>query len=271
MTKRAGKSANKSSTKPAGKKRAGKERADVALVARSLVESRSKAAAMIMAGVVFSGERRIEKAGDMIAEDQPLRIKQPAHPWVGRGGIKLAHALEHFGLKPDGLIAIDVGASTGGFTDVVLQNGAAKVYAVDVGYGQLAQKIRDDERVVVMERTNARNLGADDVPGPIGAIVCDASFIGLRTVLPASLKLAAPGCWLVALIKPQFEVGPARVGKGGIVRDEVARTEACDNIERWLVGLPGWTVLGITQSAITGADGNIEFLIAARFESEAGS
>lgn len=268
MVKRARKSASTSPIKPAGNKRAGKKRADIALVARGLVETRSKAAALIMAGVVFSGERRIEKAGDLIAEDQPLRIKQPAHPWVGRGGIKLAHALAHFGLKPNGLIAIDVGASTGGFTDVLLQNGAAKVYAVDVGYGQLAQKLRDDARVVVMERTNARHLAAEDVPGPVRAIVCDASFIGLRTVLPASLKLAAPGCWLVALIKPQFEVGPARVGKGGIVRDEAARAEACDDIERWLVGLPGWTVLGITQSAITGADGNIEFLIAARFERE---
>ena len=265
MAKRAGGGKGKDTAKTA-RARASRERADVALVSRGLAESRAKAAALIMAGNVFSGEKRIEKAGEGIAAGQPLRVRAPEHPWVGRGGLKLAHALEHFSLSASGLSCLDIGASTGGFTDVLLQAGAARVYAVDVGYGQLAQKLRDDERVVVMERTNARRLTKEDVPEPIGAIVCDASFIGLRTVLPAPLALAAPGCWLAALIKPQFEVGPERVGKGGIVRDEAARAEACDAIEVWLESLPSWAVLGITESPVTGADGNVEFLIAARFE-----
>ena len=271
MAKRAGggrKSGAPRAVSRAAKERAAKERADVALVSRGLADSRAKAAALIMAGSVFSGEKRVEKAGEGVAPGQPLRVRGPEHPYVGRGGLKLAGGLDHFSLSPEGLICLDVGASTGGFTDVLLQRGAVRVYAVDVGYGQLAQKLRDDARVDVMARTNARHLSAEDVPEPVGAIVCDASFIGLRTVLPAPLALAAPGCWLVALIKPQFEVGPERVGKGGIVRDEAARAAACQTIQDWLASLPGWTVLGLTRSPVTGADGNVEYLIAARLKGD---
>ena len=191
-----------------------RQRADLALVERGLAESRARAQALILAGKVFSGEARVAKAGDAIRPDQPLQVRGQDHPWVSRGGVKLAHALAHFGLSPAGRVCLDVGASTGGFTDVLLHEGAAKVYAVDVGHGQLAWKLRNDPRVVVLERMNARYLTAEQVPEAAGAVVCDASFIGLRTVLPAPLARAAPGAWAVALIKPQFEVGPA-VAKGG--------------------------------------------------------
>jgi len=243
-----------------------KQRADVALVERGLVESRAKAQALIMAGKVFSETRRVEKPGQPVAEDTPLEVKGQEHPWVSRGGMKLAHALAHFGLSPEGRIAVDVGASTGGFTDVLLQHGAAKVYAVDVGHGQLAWKLRSDPRVVVLERTNARRLDAALIPEAPGVVVCDASFIGLATVLPASLGLAAPGAWAVALIKPQFEAGPEKVGKGGVVRDAAVHAEVCERVRGWWEGLPGWTVLGIEPSPILGPEGNREFLIAARRE-----
>ena len=184
---------------------------------------------------------------------------------MSRGGIKLAHALEHFALDATGWKALDVGASTGGFTDVLLARGATRVYAVDVGYGQLADKLRRDDRVIVLERFNARQLTSEQVPEPIDAIVCDASFIGLRTVLPAALALAAPGAFLVALIKPQFEAGKGRVGKGGIVRDPDIHAEVCDLLQDWLASQPGWRVIGIRPSPITGAEGNKEFLLAGRF------
>ena len=193
----------------------------------------------------------------------PITLRGQQHPWVSRGGLKLAHGLTHFKFDPTGRICVDVGASTGGFTDVLLTNGAAKVYAVDVGYGQLAHKLRMDPRVVVLERTNARNLDGAQIPEPIGAVVCDASFIGLRTVLPAVLSLAAPGAWLVALIKPQFEVGKDRVGKKGVVREPELHQEVCDTISAWLCEQQGWTVIGITPSPITGPEGNVEFLIGA--------
>ena len=194
-----------------------KKRVDQILVERGLVESRSRAQALVMAGLVFSKETRIDKPGTALAEDAALELRGQDHPWVSRGGLKLAGGLDAFGLDPSGRIAIDVGASTGGFTDVLLTRGAAKVYAVDVGHGQLAWKLRTDPRVVVLERLNARTLTTEHIPEPAGVVVCDASFIGLRTVLPAALALAAPGAFLVALIKPQFEVGKARVGKGGDV------------------------------------------------------
>jgi 23S rRNA (cytidine1920-2'-O)/16S rRNA (cytidine1409-2'-O)-methyltransferase len=178
--------------------------------------------------------------------------------------VKLDHALAHFAIDPKGLVCLDVGASTGGFTDVLLTRGAAKVYAVDVGHGQLAWKLRQDARVVVLERSNARHLTRAEVPEPVQLIACDASFIGLETVLPAPLALAAPGAWLVALIKPQFEVGKERVGKGGVVRDPALHAEVCERIAGWLGAQPGWRVLGVTQSPIAGPEGNIEFLIAAR-------
>jgi 23S rRNA (cytidine1920-2'-O)/16S rRNA (cytidine1409-2'-O)-methyltransferase len=234
------------------------------LVDRGLAPTRARGQAMIMAGLVYSGTRRIDKAGDLILRDAELTVKGSDHPWVSRGGMKLAHALEHFSLDPKERTAIDVGASTGGFTDVLLTHGAAKVYAIDVGHGQLAWKLRQDPRVVVMERTNARNLGRDRIPDPADVIVCDASFIGLETVLPAALGLAAANAWCVALIKPQFEVGPDRVGKGGVVRDPELHSEVCARIEAWFAALPGWTVIGITESPILGPEGNKEFLIAAR-------
>ena len=247
-----------------GAKAGAKHRADKLLVDRGLVESRAKAQALIMAGKVFSGDRRIAKAGDMVAEDAPLEVKGQDHPWVSRGGLKLAHALHEFGLDPAGAIAVDVGASTGGFTDVLLSHGAAKVYAVDVGHGQLAWKLRIDPRVVVLERTNARRLSVSEIPEAIDWVVCDASFIGLETVLPAALALARPGAIAVALIKPQFEVGPARVGKGGVVRDPALHAEVCARIRAWFERQPGWSVIGLTESPITGPEGNREFLIAAR-------
>ena len=244
-----------------------KQRVDHILVERGLAESRAKAQALVMAGRVYSGEKRIEKPGQQLNPETALDVRGQDHPWVSRGGLKLALALEHFGLSAAGRVAIDVGASTGGFTDVLVQNGAAKVYAVDVGRGQLAWKLQTDSRVVRLDKTNARGLTPELVPDPVEAIVCDASFIGLETVLPAALALARPGCILVALIKPQFEVGAGRVGKGGIVRDPALHEEVCGRIRAWLEGLPGWRVLGLTESPVKGAEGNTEFLIAAVYES----
>lgn len=238
-----------------------KTRADVALVERGLVESRTKAQALIMAGTVYSDEQKIIKAGQPIKDDQPLSVRSKEHPWVSRGGMKLAKAIEEFKIKLDGAIVLDVGCSTGGFTDVALTNGAAKVYGVDVGHGQLAWKLRGDERVVVMEKTNARYLTAEDIVDPIDLVVCDASFISLKTVLPAALSFVRAGGACAALIKPQFEVGKGRVGKGGVVRDPELHKEVCDDISAWLASLEGWSVIGITQSPIKGPEGNIEFLI----------
>src|ERR1700761_8104753 len=185
-----------------------KQRADQLLVARGLVESRAKAQALILAGKVFSGDRRVAKAGDMLAEATALEVRGQDHPWVSRGGVKLAHGLAHFKFSPAGRVCLDVGASTGGFTDVLLANGAAKVHAVDVGHGQLAWKLRCDERVLVHEKTNARYLTRERIADPIGALVCDASFIGLTTILPAPLSLCDVDAWAIVLIKPQFEAGP---------------------------------------------------------------
>ena len=241
-----------------------RRRLDALLVERGLVETRSKAQALIMAGLVFSGERRLDKAGALLPAETPIEVKGRDHPWVSRGGLKLVHALDHFTINPTGVIALDVGASTGGFTDVLLVRGAARVYAVDVGYGQLAAKLRSDPRVVLLERVNARTLTRTEVPEPVDLIVCDASFIGLETVLPAPLALAAESAALVALIKPQFEVGKGRVGKGGIVRDPALRREVCDRIVAWLAAQPGWRVEGLIESPILGADGNQEFLVYAR-------
>jgi 23S rRNA (cytidine1920-2'-O)/16S rRNA (cytidine1409-2'-O)-methyltransferase len=241
-----------------------RSRADQLLVERGLVESRARAQALILAGKVFSGERRVDKAGQPMAADAPLEVRGQEHPWVSRGGLKLAHALGFFGFSPQGLVCLDVGASTGGFTDVLLANGAVRVHAVDVGHGQLAWRLRSDPRVVVYEKTNARRLTAEIIPDPIGALVCDASFIGLQTVLPAGLALCVPGAWAVALIKPQFEAGPGQVGSKGVVRDPVVHAEVCERIRAWWAGLPGWTVLGIEESPITGPEGNREFLIGAR-------
>lgn len=241
--------------------KAAKSRADVALVERGLAESRTRAQALIMAGLVFSGERRIEKPGETIPDGLPLELRGQDHPWVSRGGVKLAHGLGHFALSPAGRVCLDLGASTGGFTDVLLHGGAAHVHALDVGHGQLAWKLRNDARVSVMERTNARHLQPGDLP-PLGALVCDASFIGLRTVLPPALAFCAPGAWAVALIKPQFEVGPA-IAKGGVVRDAAVHDRVCREIAEWWAALPGWRVLGVEPSPLLGPEGNREFLLAA--------
>jgi len=240
-----------------------KQRADLALVARGLAETRAKAQALIMAGLVYSGTARVNKAGELVPDDRELVVKGQDHPWVSRGGVKLAHGLDVFGLDPTGRVALDIGASTGGFTDVLLTRGAAKVYAVDVGHGQLAWKLRSDQRVVVLEKTNARHLTAAQVPEPVGVLVCDASFIGLQIILPAALALCAEGAFAIALIKPQFEAGPEHVGKGGVVRDPAVHAAVCEKIAAWWAGLPGWRVLGVTKSPITGPEGNVEFLIGA--------
>ena len=239
-----------------------KVRADQLLVARGLAESRTRAQALIMAGAVFSAERKLAKAGEMLAEDAPLEVRGKDHPWVSRGGIKIEHGLTHFGFDVTGTIALDVGSSTGGFTDVLLSRGAAKVYAVDVGTNQLAWKLRQDPRVVVHEQTNARDLSRDIIPEPIDVVVCDASFIGLAKVLEAPLKLAKTGAKLVALVKPQFEAGRAEVGKGGVVRDPAVHDRVCAETKAW-VKSQGWTVLGVTPSPITGPEGNVEFLLGA--------
>jgi 23S rRNA (cytidine1920-2'-O)/16S rRNA (cytidine1409-2'-O)-methyltransferase len=250
-------------------KRKKKQRLDQLLVERGLAESRSRAQALVMAGSVYSNTRRLEKPGQSLAADTPLEVKGRDHPWVSRGGIKLAHALRCFQISPEGLVCLDIGASTGGFTDVLLARGAARVYAVDVGHGQLAWKLRQDARVVVLERTNARYLTRAEVPEPIGLITCDASFIGLQTILPAPLALAAAGARLIALIKPQFEVGRGEVGKGGVVRDPALHEAVCTRIRNWLEAMPDWRVLGLEASPIRGPEGNVEFLIAAMLDDAA--
>lgn len=243
--------------------KASKIRADQLLVDRGLVESRARAQAMILAGLVFSGERRIDKCGQAVLSDAPIELRGRDHPWVSRGGIKLAHGIEHFGLDPAGVTAMDVGSSTGGFTDVLLSKGAEHVFAVDSGTNQLAWKLRQDPRVTVLEQTSARLLTQALIDRPFSWVVCDASFISLAKVLEVPLKLAATPCRLVALIKPQFEVGRAEVGKGGVVRDAALHARVCDEVRAWLEG-SGWHVQGIVESPIKGPEGNVEFLISAQ-------
>jgi 23S rRNA (cytidine1920-2'-O)/16S rRNA (cytidine1409-2'-O)-methyltransferase len=240
-----------------------KQRIDQLLVSRGLAESRARAQALIMAGLVFIGDRKVDKSGQQVTEDADISVKGRDHPWVSRGGIKLAHAIEHFGLDPSGAVAMDIGSSTGGFTDVLLQHGAEHVFAVDSGTNQLAWSLRQDPRVTVLEQTSARILTANQIDRPCTWVVCDASFIGLAKVLERPLELAAPDCRLVALIKPQFEVGREEVGKGGVVRDPLLHARVCDEVRAWLES-SGWTVDGIVESPITGPEGNVEFLIAAR-------
>jgi 23S rRNA (cytidine1920-2'-O)/16S rRNA (cytidine1409-2'-O)-methyltransferase len=241
-----------------------KIRLDAALVERGLVENRSKAQALIMAGKVYTEEQKLDKPGHQVRPETPLDVRGEEHPWVSRGGLKLVQGLDEFSIDPTGMTGIDVGASTGGFTDVLLTRGADKVYAVDVGQGQLAWKLRSDDRVVVLEKTNARYLDAALISEAVDIVVCDASFIGLRTVLPAAMTLAKQGAYLVALIKPQFEVGKGRVGKGGVVREPELHQEVCDMITDWLNDLPDWSVLGLTTSPIKGPEGNVEFLVVAQ-------
>ncbi|MEA3013325.1 MAG: rRNA (cytidine1920-2-O)/16S rRNA (cytidine1409-2-O)-methyltransferase [Sphingomonadales bacterium] len=239
-----------------------KLRADQLVVDRGLAESRAKAQALILAGLVYSGERKIAKAGEGLAADAPLEVRGREHPWVSRGGIKLAHGLDHFGWDVAGAVALDVGSSTGGFTDVLLQRGAARVFAVDVGTNQLAWSLRNDPRVVVHEKTNARYLTNAVVTEPVDIIVCDASFIGLAKVLDTALDFAKASGRLVALIKPQFEAERAEIGKGGVVRDPAVHARVREGVAAWLRGR-GWRVEGVTASPITGPEGNVEFLIGA--------
>jgi 23S rRNA (cytidine1920-2'-O)/16S rRNA (cytidine1409-2'-O)-methyltransferase len=240
-----------------------KVRADQLLVDNGLAESRARAQALILAGLVFLGDRKIEKAGQQVAPDAELDVRGRDHPWVSRGGIKLAHALEAFAIDVTGFVALDVGSSTGGFTDVLLTNGAAKVYAVDSGTNQLAWKLRSDERVVVHEQTSARILTDAHIADPIDIIVCDASFISLAKVLERPMAFARPGAHLVALIKPQFEARREEVGKNGVVRDAAVHDRVCRDVQDW-VREQGWAVAGLTQSPITGPQGNVEFLLHAR-------
>jgi 23S rRNA (cytidine1920-2'-O)/16S rRNA (cytidine1409-2'-O)-methyltransferase len=240
-----------------------RQRLDQLLVERGLAASRSQAQALVLAGRVFSGERRLDKPGQPVASDIDLGVRAPERAYASRGGVKLAHALDHFGIDPTGLVALDVGASTGGFTDVLLQRGVARVYAVDVGHGQLDWRLRTDPRVVVLERINARHLSREHVPEPVDLIVCDVSFISLELALPPPLALAAPDALLIALIKPQFEVGKGQVGKGGVVRDPALHQAVCARIDHWL-DQQRWPVLGLTASPITGPKGNREFLVGAR-------
>ena len=239
-----------------------KLRADQLITDRGLAESRTRAQALIMAGLAFVGDKRIDKPGQMLAPDAVIEVKGRDHPWVSRGGIKLAHALDHAGWYVAGAVAIDVGSSTGGFTDVLLSKGAARVYAVDSGTNQLAWKLRQDERVVVHEQTSARVLTDAHIPEPVDLIVCDASFIGLAKVLEVPLKFARPGARLAALIKPQFEAGRDEVGKGGVVRDPAIHQRVCDEVASWLVA-SGWAVEDVVRSPITGPEGNVEFVILA--------
>jgi len=242
-----------------------KQRADQMLVDRGLAESRTRAQALIMAGLVFAGDRKVDKPGQQFPEETQLEVKGRDHPWVSRGGIKLAHALDHFGWDVTGAVAIDVGSSTGGFTDVLLSKGAARVYAVDSGTNQLAWKLRQDPRVIVHEQTSARILTEAHIPEPVDIIVCDASFISLAKVLEVPFRFARPGARLAALIKPQFEAGRGEVGKGGVVRDAAVHERVCREVSDW-VAAQGWTVHGITTSPITGPEGNVEFLIGATRE-----
>jgi 23S rRNA (cytidine1920-2'-O)/16S rRNA (cytidine1409-2'-O)-methyltransferase len=242
-----------------------KQRVDQALVDRGLVESRSRAQALIMAGLVFTGERKVAKAGETIPADAPLDVRGKDHSWVSRGGLKLVGGLDHFQIDAAGMTCLDVGSSTGGFTDVLLARGAAKVFAVDVGTNQLAWKLRQDPRVIVLEQTNARHLTTDQIPDPIDLLVCDASFIALHKVLEKAIDFVIPSGLALLLVKPQFEAGRGEVGKGGVVRDAAIHARVCDEVAQWIAGR-GWNVLGTSESPITGPEGNVEFLLAARKE-----
>ena len=243
-----------------------KQRVDQLLVDRGLAESRTRAQALVLAGLVFAGETKIAKPGQTLPADAAIEVRGRDHPWVSRGGIKLAHAIDHFGLDPAGATAMDIGSSTGGFTDVLLTKGARHVFAVDSGTNQLAWKLRQDPRVTVLEQTSARLLTPELIDAACDWVVCDASFIGLAKVLDVPLRLAAPHCTLVALIKPQFEVGRGEVGKGGVVRDPALHARVCDEVRDWLTA-SGWSVEGLVESPITGPEGNVELLVYAKRDS----
>jgi 23S rRNA (cytidine1920-2'-O)/16S rRNA (cytidine1409-2'-O)-methyltransferase len=235
-----------------------KQRLDVALVERGLCGTRSKAQSLIMARRILVNGEHVDKAGANVADDDELRIEELEHPWVGRGGMKLAHALREFGISVDGKVCADIGASTGGFTDVMLKNGAKKVYAIDVGYGQIDVSLRNDPRVVNREKVNARYLTAADFDDVIEFVSIDVSFISLKLILPAVATFLRGE--LVALIKPQFEVGKADVGKGGIVRDETKRAAAVEAVVAFAREI-GFDVRGVIESPVKGAEGNVEYLM----------
>jgi 23S rRNA (cytidine1920-2'-O)/16S rRNA (cytidine1409-2'-O)-methyltransferase len=242
---------------------ASSQRLDLALVARGLVATRAKARDLIARGEVAVDGRVASKAAMAVHDGQAIAVNAQAAAQVSRGAVKLAAALAHFDLDAGGRTALDVGASTGGFTQTLLERGAARVYAVDVGTGQLHGTLVGDPRVVALEACDARTLDRVRVPGAMGAIVADVSFISLTKALPAALALAASGCWLVALVKPQFEVGRVGLGKGGVVRDPALRERALADVRAWMAAQPGWTVLGTMPSPIEGGSGNVEFLLAA--------
>ncbi|MFP2934650.1 TlyA family RNA methyltransferase [Pyxidicoccus sp. 3LG] len=239
-----------------------KERLDVLVVERGLAESRTKAQALILAGQVVVGDQRVDKPGTLVLVESDLRLKGEVLPYVSRGGLKLKAAMDRFGLDVRGRVCADIGASTGGFTDCLLQHGATRVHAIDVGYGQLHEKLRTDPRVRSRERVNARYLTDEDLPEKVGAVVIDVSFISLTQVLPFVLTFLEPGGLLVALVKPQFEVGPERVGKGGVVRDAAARQDAIDTVTAF-VREQGLTVRGVMDSPVPGPAGNVEALLVA--------
>jgi 23S rRNA (cytidine1920-2'-O)/16S rRNA (cytidine1409-2'-O)-methyltransferase len=239
-----------------------KKRADQLVVEQGLAESRQKAQALILAGQVFSTDKIIQKPGDQLPEDIVLRVKGELHPYASRGGLKLEHALKHFGFAPKDKIALDVGASTGGFTSCLLLNGATKVYAIDVGHNQLAWSMRQDPRVVCREGVNARYLEKADFPEPLQFVVCDVSFISLKLIIPAIVRVMEPNSPACLLIKPQFEVGPKEVGKGGVVRDTNLHQRVCDEIVSFAKE-QGFDVKGVTESPITGPAGNHEFILGA--------
>ncbi len=242
------------------------ERLDMALVSRGLAPSRARAQALLRERKVSVNGEAVSKAARMVAPSDDVSLSAPDHPWVSRAALKLVHGLAHFGIKPEGLRALDLGASTGGFTQVLRAHGAAHVIAVDVGHGQFAGSLREDDGISVLEGTNARDLSVEMTGGAVDLIVCDVSFISLEKALPAALALAKPGAFLLTLIKPQFEVGKGRLGKGGIVKDAGLHEEVCVRLETWLAAQPGWRVLGLCPSPITGSDGNKEFLMAGRFD-----
>jgi 23S rRNA (cytidine1920-2'-O)/16S rRNA (cytidine1409-2'-O)-methyltransferase len=241
-----------------------KQRLDQALVERGFASTRTRAQAAIKAGHVRIAGRISLKPADLVGSGDELSLAEAEMPYVSRAAFKLKHALEHFKIDPEGLICLDIGASTGGFTQILLQHDAYRVYAVDVGHGQLAPEIASAAHVISLEKLNIKDISSVHVPEPVDLIVCDVSFISLAKALPAALSLCPAGALLIALIKPQFEVGRAHIRRGGIVRDETQQQRVRDDVAAWLNTQDGWTVLGITESPITGSDGNREFLIAAR-------
>jgi 23S rRNA (cytidine1920-2'-O)/16S rRNA (cytidine1409-2'-O)-methyltransferase len=240
-----------------------KTRLDIALVQRGLVDSRNRAQSLVMARRVLVNGRHVDKVGSQVTDEDEIVVTDLEHPWVGRGGMKLARAIDAFAVDVAGRICVDIGASTGGFTDVLLKSSAAKVYAVDVGYGQLDASLRNDSRVELRERVNARYLQAEDFSEPVTLVVVDVSFISLRLILPAIVKFLKCGGQLIALIKPQFEVGRERVGKGGIIRDEADRAAAVEGVTSAARAL-GFELDDVIESPIRGAEGNVEYLMHGR-------